>query len=199
VLRERLRSYGVTDLDLVVLTHVHADHATGLTGLVGRVPMRRVWQAIEPHETPAAKQLIGLLEQHGTRVESPSVGDWIQLGDLTITVEGPLRTYASPNDQSIVLTVRGPSRSMLLAGDIETFAQADLGHLRADVLKVPHQGAGTSDASWLQAVGADETIISVGPNQFGHPKQWVIDTLERSGAEVVRTDQAGDVIVTLGR
>ena len=58
---------------------------------------------------------------------------------------------------------------MLLAGDIETYAQADLGHLRADVLKVPHHGAGTSDPDWLDGVGAEIAVISVGTNDFGHP------------------------------
>jgi competence protein ComEC len=113
-------------------------------------------------------------------------------------VDGPLRRYASPNDQSIVITVTGPTRSMLLAGDIETVAQAELGHLRADVLKVPHQGAATSDSEWLRGVGADIAVISVGPNDFGHPADWVIATLEESGAAVVRTDLAGHVSVPLG-
>ncbi len=85
---------------------------------------------------------------------------------------------------------------MLLSGDIETHAQADLSHLRADVLKVPHQGAGTSDESWLAAVGADLAVISVGPNEFGHPVDWVVDVLEKQG-EVSRTDTHGDVVVDL--
>jgi competence protein ComEC len=86
---------------------------------------------------------------------------------------------------------------MLLAGDIETFAQADLGNLRADVLKVPHQGGATSDAQWLSTVDAELAVISVGPNNFGHPAQWVIEILRDSGAEVRRTDEVGDVIVDL--
>jgi competence protein ComEC len=87
---------------------------------------------------------------------------------------------------------------MLLAGDIETVAQAELGHLRADVLKVPHQGAATSDPEWLRGVGADIAVISVGPNDFGHPVDWVIATLEESGSAVVRTDLDGHVPVPLG-
>jgi competence protein ComEC len=86
---------------------------------------------------------------------------------------------------------------MLLPGDIEVFAQGELSHLRADVLKVPHQGAATSDPGWLEEVGADLAVISVGPNQFGHPAEWVIEVLEGSGAEVVRTDEVGDVVVPL--
>ncbi len=46
------------------------------------------------------------------------MGEEYRLGALTLAVEGPFRQYASSNDQSIVLTVIGPERSMLLAGDI---------------------------------------------------------------------------------
>jgi competence protein ComEC len=87
---------------------------------------------------------------------------------------------------------------MLLPGDIESYAQEDLGDLGADVLKVPHHGGGTSEQAWLERVGADLAVISVGPNDFGHPVQWVLDTLEGTGAEVVRTDEVGDVAVPLG-
>jgi competence protein ComEC len=65
------------------------------------------------------------------------------------------------------------------------------------VLKVPHQGAATSDPEWLAAVGADLAVISVGPNDFGHPADWVIETLIGSGATLKRTDQDGDVVVGL--
>lgn len=195
---ESLNEYGVKGLELVVLTHVHADHATGLSGLVGRIPIRRVWARAHPHETAASHDLFRLLDESRIPVLEPTMGDQYRLGDLNLTVEGPIRRYASPNDQSIVVTVAGPTRSMLLAGDIETVAQSELGHLRADVLKVPHQGAATSDPEWLRRVNADLAIISVGPNDFGHPSEGVIAALEESGAIVVRTDVAGDVLVPLG-
>jgi competence protein ComEC len=86
---------------------------------------------------------------------------------------------------------------MLLSGDIEQVAQAELAHLRADVLKVPHQGAATSDPVWLTEVGAELAVISVGPNDFGHPADWVVKLLEESGAEVLRTDRDHDVVVPL--
>ena len=194
---DSLRRYGVRRLDLMVLTHVHADHATGLTGLVGRIPIGQVWADTEPHETASSAALFEAVAETGIPLDRPEIGDQLHLGGLLLTVEGPLRRYASPNDQSIVLRVDGPARSMLLSGDIETVAQAELGHLRADVLKVPHQGAGTSDSAWLDAVGSDLAAISVGPNDFGHPVAWVIETLEESGAVVLRTDEVGDIPVPL--
>lgn len=196
-LLEKLGEYGVRRFELVVLSHVHADHVTGLIGLVGRVPVGRVWAATDHHETPASVELLARLSAGRVLVEKPALGQRWDLGGVTLTVLGPLRRYASPNDESIVVMVSGRSRAMLLTGDIETVAQGDLGPLLADVLKVPHQGAATSDADWLREVGAELAVISVGSNDFGHPSDWVIETLEESGAVVKRTDRDGDVVVPL--
>ena len=198
VLVEKLREYGVRSLDLVILSHVHADHATGLIGIVDSVAIGQVWADTEPHATPASRQLFEALDDRGISVHTPIPGSSLQLGILQLVVEGPVRRYASPNDQSIVVTVSGPTKSMLLAGDIETIAQADLDHLRADVLKVPHQGAATSAESWLSGVDSDLAVISVGPNDFGHPADWVVELLGRTN-EVRRTDTDGDVAVDLSR
>ena len=192
ILAEKLRRYGVRSLELVVLTHVHADHATGLAGAARSVPIAKAWAATHPHATAAATRFLDLVS-----VETPAVGEVYQLGSLQLEVIGPVRQYASPNDQSLVLKVTGSSRSMLLTGDIETVAQADLSHVSADVLKVPHQGAATSDPKWLASVGAELAVVSVGTNQFGHPADWVVVELENAGVEVVRTDEAGDVVVPL--
>lgn len=193
----KLRSYGVSALELVILTHVHADHATGLAALPGEMAIGQLWSMSHPHETEASDRLYQAVSAAAIDTIEPVPGTVQHLGDLTIEVVGPIRRYASPNDQSLVVIVSGRSRDMLLAGDIEIHAQDDLDHLRADVLKVPHQGAATSDPEWLREVGASLAVISVGPNQFGHPASWVIETLAASGAEVLRTDQVGDVVVNL--
>jgi competence protein ComEC len=198
-LAENLAEYRVGHLDLLVLTHPHADHSAGLAGLPGRIPVGLIWAgSAERGEGSASSDLTRRFEDAGSHLVDPALGEMYRLGALVLTVLGPERRYASVNDQSIVLMVEGPARSMLLPGDIESYAQEDLGDLGADVLKVPHHGGGTSEQAWLERVGADLAVISVGPNDFGHPVQWVLDTLEGTGAEVVRTDEVGDVAVPLG-
>lgn len=198
VLIDALRRYGVESLEVLALTHVHADHATGLVGLARWMPIGQVWAVPDPHVTEASQCLFTELEGYGIVPFQPVIGSSYPLGRLDLVVVAPLRPYASPNDQSLVIRVEGPARSMLLTGDIETVAQAELGHLRADVLKVPHQGAATSDPEWLRVVGADLAVISVGRNDFGHPAPWVIEVLEASGTRVLRTDEDGDVVIPLG-
>jgi competence protein ComEC len=68
----------------------------------------------------------------------------------------------------------------------------------ADVLKVAHHGNRySSSAPFLDAVGAELAIISVGAdNPYGHPAQETLDRLAAAGARVLRTDQNCTITVT---
>jgi competence protein ComEC len=112
-------------------------------------------------------------------------------------VLGPMRRYDDANDQSVVLMVGAGTTSVLMTGDVEEAAQADLGSIGADVLKVPHHGGATSSLSWLAEVEPQISVVSVGDNDYGHPAPEVLDVFSSHGAVVVRTDQAGDVVIPL--
>jgi competence protein ComEC len=71
--------------------------------------------------------------------------------------------------------------------------------LHAEVLKVPHHGAATSLPAFFQAVDAQVAIISVGPNDYGHPVPSTIRAIQAAGSQVWRTDQHGDIVVTFSR
>jgi competence protein ComEC len=193
-----LREHGVRHLDLVVLTHLHADHAKGLAGLVGRIGVDRVWADSRFHDTPASEEFFEAVSLAGIPVARPDIAETTRLGGVLIEVLAPSRRFASSNDQSIVLMVTGPRLKMLLSGDVEVTAQSELGVIKADVLKVPHHGGATSDPHWLEATGANLAVISVGDNGFGHPAPSILDLFSDLGTEVLRTDRDGDVVVPLG-
>ena len=194
-LAEKLHRYRVSEVDLVVITHPHADHVRGLEAVVGEMPVGGVWDASSPHETPAYRMLRDRIVKEGIPLYRPSPGQGIRVGELEVEVLGPLRRYKHINDQSIVLVVELSGTTFLMAADIQEVAQAELGEIRPDVLKVPHQGAGTSEARWLRANAGRLAVISVGPNDYGHPVPWVERVLAEAGARVLRTDQHGDVVV----
>lgn len=193
VLRDKLFALGIRRIDLVVITHRHADHTAGLAGLGAVFEVRRIWHPDDPEID------IGSLAALGAVVETPGPGWQIAVGSLAVEVLGPQRRYDSPNDASVVLLVTAAGRTALLAGDIEVTAQRELGPIPVDVLKVPHQGAATSDPEWLASTGASLAIVSVGPNDFGHPDAAVLALLEAMGSDVRRTDREGDVVVRLDR
>ena len=196
VLRRALLERGVRRLDLLVVTHSHADHLGGLEGITEWAAVGRLWHSGQ--EGDGSASLLREMAAAGVPAEVPAMGWEADIGAFHLDVLGPVRRYDSPNDGSLVLRLVAAGTVVLLPGDVEAIAQDDLGPLPADVLKVPHQGAATGDPAWLAASAAGVAVISVGPNDFGHPAPQVLAALEAAGAEVRRTDLEGDVVLTLG-
>ena len=107
------------------------------------------------------------------------------------------------NNSSVVLRAETSAGRVLLTGDVELAAQADLlaegVDLRADVLKVPHHGSRYSLPQFLAAVRPRTALISVGAgNGYGHPSKSTVDVLGTMGVLVTRTDVDGDTAVLPG-
>lgn len=199
VLSRKLDRYGVDAIDLLVVTHVHADHIRGLEAVVGQMPVTAVAYDFGGHVTTASEWLESHVERAGIPRVDPRPGTRVSWPGLEIGFVGPLRRYDSPNDESVVLWADLGDLRVMMSGDIETYAQGEVEVHGVDVLKVPHQGAATSDLAWLGRHAGWMSVISVGPNDFGHPSDEVIATLRGSGAEVRRTDLDGDVVVSDGQ
>ena len=89
---------------------------------------------------------------------------------------------------------------MLLTGDVELAAQADLlaagVPLRADVLKMPHHGSRYTAPRFLPRSARGPCWSAwVRATATGTPTPALLDRLDAAGAVIRRTDQAGDVAV----
>ena len=193
-----LRRAGVTHVDVLVVTHGDADHVGGAMGLLDRMSVGAIWLPRRQPPAPQVAELIDRAASMGVAVSVPRPGTRVGLGEVSVEVLGPGRRYDAENDESIVLWVAGPTRTMLLPGDIESVAQRELPPLRPDVLLVPHHGSATTDLEWLAETVQSMAVISVGPNSYGHPSIDVLEVLERSGARTLVTSRDGDIVVPLG-
>lgn len=200
---------GVQRVPLVVLSHLHADHIGGLVSLFEGRAVGAV--AVGPGRAPgwawrqvgeiAARRHVPLLElAEGRRLDWPG----LRLDVLGPRYVGPRQADKADgtevNNTSVVLRATTSAGRMLLTGDVELAAQADLladgVDVHADILKVPHHGSRFSLPQFLGAVSPRVALVSVGAgNTYGHPNRTTVDTLSGLGALVARTDTDGDTAV----
>jgi competence protein ComEC len=139
---------------------------------------------------------IGIAELAGVRVVRVAKGMVASTRSFRIEVLGPSRKYQADNNGSVALLVSA-QRTLLLGGDVEAIAQAELPEVHPDVMVVPHHGSGTNDLDWLEGVVGTTVVLSYGQNSYGHPHPDVLEVLGRSGAVVRHTHLEGDISVNL--
>jgi competence protein ComEC len=206
---------GVRRLALVVLSHLHADHIGGLAGALRGRAVSAVALGSGRSPSWAFAQVLRTAELARVPVVALTAGQRLSWPGLALDVLAPLRdpppigdhqaevNGTVVNNTSVVLGASTPAGRVLLTGDVELEAQADLLatgiDLRADVLKVPHHGSRYDTEEFLAAVRPRVAIVSVGAhNRYGQPSQHVLDTLTEAGARVMRTDLKGDIAVVGG-
>ncbi len=202
-----LRQLGIASVPMLVLTHLHHDHAGGVEALasvpVGLVVTSAVRTPADAdarvdRTLPGARRVIaepGMTWQAGgVRIEvlaAPSLaGERIQ-GEGESSAE---------NDASLLLRADVGGLSVLLAGDAEEATQAAHARLGAaidiDLLLVPHHGSGRHDPAFIAATTPRVALVSVGAdNGYGHPSAKTMRSVAATGARVARTDENGAIAV----
>jgi len=197
-----LEEKGVAHLDLVVLTHPHADHCGGLDEVIARVTVGEIWENGETADTLAWQRYEEARDASGAQVLVPAQGHAVRYGDASLEVLSRPAGHEGENDDSIVVMVRHGGIAILMAGDAEQLEQQDLisdhgAALDCDVLKVPHHGSRYFAPAFPEHTSPDLAVISCGEgNDYGHPHQEALAAYEEAGAAICRTDLLGDVVVT---
>lgn len=199
-----LRRLGVRVVPLLVVSHFHADHVGGVSGVFKGRTVRAVVTTAWADPAAGREAVTRAAAAGGAPVQVAAAGQTYGVGGLTLSVIGPPRrlvgTRSDPNNNSLVLQTRVRGVRILLAGDAEEEEQQALlestggAGLAADVLKVAHHGSAFQDPAFLDVTDPKVAVVSVGAdNPYGHPNPAVLERLSRQGARVMRTDRSGDV------
>lgn len=195
-------------LDLILLTHPHADHVGGLPRVVESCGVRQVMDGGYPHGSQIYNRLLALLEERGIPLLRAEAGRRIELGmGVVLTLLGPPQPFLETgsdgvNASSVVSRLAVGGSSVLFTGDATARAEAWLlgqgRALRATVLKVGHHGSRTSSSSpFLAAVSPRLAVISNESDAPKHPHPETLARLAEVGARVLETAREGTIHLEL--
>jgi competence protein ComEC len=192
-------------IDLMILTHPHDDHVTGLIGVLKRYKVEKILYTGTLHNSPNYLKWLEVIKEKKIHLVIADKKQKIILGeDLILEIIYPDKNFLnkhSPNlnNTSIVARLIHEKNSFLFTGDIEEETELELVgkniDLGANVLKVAHHGSDTSSLDkFLKAVSPKIAIILVGEdNNFDFPSRRVLRRLEENNIKILRTDIDGTI------
>lgn len=198
-----IRALGVEAIDVVAITHGHADHIGQLDQVLGSVEVGEVWMSGTPHTTQTFDRAITAIEGSTAGYEEPRAGDTTTVGSLTIAVLNPVGLSGDLDADMLVMQVSYGAVSFLFTGDLQGAGEAGVvarhgGELASTIYAVAHHGSNTSSSSALLAAVQPEVAVysASATNQYGHPHAEVINRLTAAGVDIYGTALHGTVTVT---
>ncbi len=202
---------GIHEVNTGFISHMHLDHYGGAESAISALTIRSIATSGERVDNPQSRTLDRIVRDRQISTRVMVRGDQMMLdSDVRLYVLHPSGASVSRggryglqlNDGSLGLLVMYGKTRMLFLGDMESSDEERLMEeygpmLRCDVVKVAHHGSMTSSSrAFVEAVSPKYAVISVGEhNRFGHPEPAIVRRWMTSGAEVMRTDRDGAIVI----
>jgi competence protein ComEC len=205
-----LSDLGISQIDLLVLTHFDFDHVGGLRGAISARSVSTAIVSGFADDRPATKEALDLLSKRQVRVITAEPRISGTLGEFSWKVIAPSKNATEAkdsNDASVVMIFSSPDYDLLLLGDLGESGQQRINSTatgilnssdRPLILKVSHHGSNDQSAALHETLRPELAVISVGEaNGYGHPGKDLLDLLARSGSQVLRTDLHGSLAIAV--
>lgn len=192
-------------MKLVILTHPHADHITGLVEVLNNYRVEQVLSPDMDCDLDIYDEWLSSIREKDIKCTTACSGQRIEFGGVVIEVLNPQEillqdTESDVDNNGVVLRISLGEISFLLTADLMWQGEFELISQRliseSTVLKIGHHGSSTSTTSeFLAVVNPRLAVISADPEKHGHPSDEILTRLEAElGAEnIYRTDEDGTV------
>lgn len=200
ILIPALRALGISELDGLILTHDDSDHTGGASSIMQAMPIGWLSSSL-PSNHPLLQSA-----NNARRCQDGESWNWdsVQFELLHPGTMEYAQAKIRDNNLGCVLRISIGNQHILLAADIEKGSEQRLLNEHADklsatLLVVPHHGSKSSSSDeFVAATLPDYAVFTVGyRNRFGHPKQEVVQRYADSGAELLRSDEDGAILVEM--
>ncbi len=204
-----LKSQGIADIDLAVLSHSDQDHISGLLYLLTEtdaVEIRRLLLPAAGENDPRYDALRAAAAAREIPVSYLRAGDCLSVRDLSLLCLYPADSsyIEDANSHSDALLLRFGDFRMLFTGDLpleqeplllENLRRYTGTYPKLDILKAGHHGSHTSSsAEMLSALRPNYALLSYGAgNRYGHPHQETLERLQEVQAEILATAARGEI------
>lgn len=191
-------------IDLMVLTHPHSDHVSGLISVLKNYDVKRVMATFVIYKSDGYANFLKAVKDEGAEVFVADSETDFDFGDVFVDTLYPFskingQTFKDVNDSSIAMRIIYGDKSIFVGGDIGQSTEkkiiAKYKDLKSDVLKVSHHGSKNSSSDvFLQEVSPKIAVISCSKNNsYGFPPDIILDRLKKYGIKIYRTDIDGKV------
>jgi len=202
-----LKKLGIIKIEYLIITHPHEDHMGGMFHILDNFEIGTiVFPKVDPTEIKRFwyKILMHKIQKGDYQVEYAQIGDIYNIQDATFEVIAvETDSGENINNYSIVSKVSFGEIDMIMTGDAEVEVEEKILKsgidIDAEILKVGHHGSLTSSSEqFLDAISPDYALISCKKwNKYDHPVESTMRKLEERSVEVYRTDECGNVTITI--
>jgi len=191
------------DIELMILTHPHDDHDTGLISVIDKYHVNKVLFNDFAATDSMFLEFKKIIQEKNIPVSSFYQNDQITL-DYNIFLKSlyPVKNLSidlkkNANNTSMIAQLIYNNNKIIFTGDAEQDEEKKIldRDLKSDILQVGHHGSKTATSQdFLNRVNPQKAIISCGQdNKFKHPHFITVYKLQQKNIDILRTDQDGTI------
>ncbi len=193
---------GRRDIGLLILTHLHEDHADGVVRLMEMVPVKTLILPAQGEEvSEICDTILACAARHGTELMEIDSDTRADCGRIALSLFD-VPPGGKDDMHSLMARASVGDTDLLVTGDAtlkQERAVADRADLSGtEFLIAGHHGSkNAASEELLREAGGSTALISVGYNSYGHPTPETLSRLAEYGYTVRRTDEEGTIEIAL--
>lgn len=202
------------DIELMLLSHPHADHMTGMISIFQDYKVKNFATEALTNTTQIYNKLVQTLKEKNITAKILYAGDSFRISDqVRLKILGPTRELIAKTPNGIIKesSEDGSLMTLITFSDFNAILSADspLEEIhealetttgKIEVFQIPHHGSKFNiDEDSITRVSPKLAVISVGKNKYGHPAPEVVKILRDLDIKHLRTDQHGDIEIIIDK
>ena len=192
-----LKDKGIKNIESLIITHFDNDHSGGAVDIMKNLKVKKVYINSFDDKSMTSINIYKTLKELEIPVQIPYNNKSIY-SENNLNIQNYIASSKEDNEKSLMTLLTYKNFDMLFTGDAGTDAfnklKKDIPH-NIEILKVGHHGgSNVVNYEMLNHLKPTISIISTGPNAFGHPNKGTLDILRKT--DIYRTDRNNSIKIT---